>query len=337
MSTPTTQAAGTPAASAAANTVVASSATTSRPSASSPVVTSTVSTSSSPKRHRSLGEYNAILHVGSDADMEDGEEDEETSSPRRDEPSVGSRRPRAATTIDRSLTLDRCPTRRVEETPLRLVLVRCALLQCATRGCRLQARSNLASAVPLRRVSMHCTRAVASKTMMSVRSSTLIRRRIKDAITTSDSFMRSDGTGTRKLPVEAECPSGRHSVKAEATTVLAQALRPSAALVVAGFVLSPFPECPASGRSAAPAYRGSEEILSNEYENDPDLGSGSDDQEFAGRSSELTPARLAVGVEAAERRCGSGPSDSVDRLESVERLETTEFAALRQELALLKA
>ncbi|GMF64105.1 unnamed protein product [Phytophthora fragariaefolia] len=50
---------------------------------------------------------------------------------------------------------------------------------------------------------------------------------------------------------------------------------------------SPFPERPASGRSAAPTYRGSEEILSNEDENDPDLGSGSDDQQFAGVSSEF--------------------------------------------------
>ncbi|GMF61258.1 unnamed protein product [Phytophthora fragariaefolia] len=100
---------------------------------------------------------------------------------------------------------------------------------------------------------------------------------------------------------------------------------------------SPFPERPASGRSAAPTYRGSEQILSNEYENDPDLGSGSDDQQFAGRSSELPPVRLAVGVEAAGRRRRSGPSDSVDRLEAVKRLQTAEFAALRQELALLKA
>ncbi|GMF64177.1 unnamed protein product [Phytophthora fragariaefolia] len=100
---------------------------------------------------------------------------------------------------------------------------------------------------------------------------------------------------------------------------------------------SPFPERPASGRSAAPTYRGSEEILSNEYENDPDLGSGSDDQQFAGRSSEFPPVRLAVGVEAAGRRRGSGPPDPVDRLEAVERLQTVEFAAVRQELALLKA
>ncbi|GMF44271.1 unnamed protein product [Phytophthora fragariaefolia] len=100
---------------------------------------------------------------------------------------------------------------------------------------------------------------------------------------------------------------------------------------------SPFPERPASGRSAAPTYRGSEEILSNENENDLDLGSGSDDQQFAGRSSELLPVRLVVGVEAAGRRRGSGPPDTVDRLEAVERFQTAEFAALRQELALLKA
>ncbi|GMF63417.1 unnamed protein product [Phytophthora fragariaefolia] len=100
---------------------------------------------------------------------------------------------------------------------------------------------------------------------------------------------------------------------------------------------SPFPERPASGRSAAPTYRGSEEILTNESENDPDLGSGSDDQQFAGRSSEFPPVHLAVGVKATGRRRGSGPPDLVDRLEAVECLHTAEFAALRQELALLKA
>ncbi|GMF62455.1 unnamed protein product [Phytophthora fragariaefolia] len=95
---------------------------------------------------------------------------------------------------------------------------------------------------------------------------------------------------------------------------------------------SPLPE-----RSAAPTYRGSEEIITNEYENDPDLGSGSDDQQFAGRSSEFPPVHLAVGVEAAGRRRGSGPPDLVDRLEADERLQIAEFAALKQQLALLKA
>ncbi|GMF64103.1 unnamed protein product [Phytophthora fragariaefolia] len=108
MSTPTTQSAGTPAASAAANTVVASSATSGSSLASTTVVTSTVTTPTSPKRTMSLGEYKkargntlldrdeleALFDVGSDADMEDGEEDEEASSSRRDDPSVGSHRPR---------------------------------------------------------------------------------------------------------------------------------------------------------------------------------------------------------------------------------------------------
>ncbi|GMF62146.1 unnamed protein product [Phytophthora fragariaefolia] len=69
---------------------------------------------------------------------------------------------------------------------------------------------------------------------------------------------------------------------------------------------SPFPERTASGHSAAPTYRGSEEILSNEYENDPEPGSGSDDQQFAGRSSEFPPVCLAVGVETVGTHRGSG-------------------------------
>ncbi|GMF14421.1 unnamed protein product [Phytophthora fragariaefolia] len=109
MSTPTTQAAGTPAASAAGNIVVASSATTGSSLASTSVVTSTVTTSSSPKRTMSLGDHKktrgnmvldrdeleALFDVGSDADIEDGEEEDEgTSSSTRVDPSVGSRRPR---------------------------------------------------------------------------------------------------------------------------------------------------------------------------------------------------------------------------------------------------
>ncbi|KAE9344236.1 hypothetical protein PF008_g9317 [Phytophthora fragariae] len=52
---------------------------------------------------------------------------------------------------------------------------------------------------------------------------------------------------------------------------------------------SPFPERRLSGRSATPTYRGQESILTIEYENEPDLGSGSDDQRFAGQSSEFPP------------------------------------------------
>ncbi|GMF33863.1 unnamed protein product [Phytophthora fragariaefolia] len=92
-STPTTQATGTPAASAAANSVVGSSVTTRSSSASSCVLTLTVTMLSSPKRTMSLGEYKsntvfardelqALFGADSDANMEDGEEDEEILSSR---------------------------------------------------------------------------------------------------------------------------------------------------------------------------------------------------------------------------------------------------------------
>ncbi|GMF62469.1 unnamed protein product [Phytophthora fragariaefolia] len=49
------------------------------------------------------------------------------------------------------------------------------------------------------------------------------------------------------------------------------------------------------------------------------------------------PPNFPLGVEATGRHRGSGPPDLVDRLEAVERLQIAEFAALKQELALLKA
>ncbi|GMF31358.1 unnamed protein product [Phytophthora fragariaefolia] len=97
-----------------------------------------------------------------------------------------------------------------------------------------------------------------------------------------------------------------------------------------------FPERRALGRFTVPTYRSLRNILSNEYENDPDLGSRFDDQQFAGRTSELPPVRLAVGAEAARRRHDSGPLDSANRLEAVDRLQMDAFAALKQTLALLK-
>ncbi|KAE8963160.1 hypothetical protein PF011_g29141 [Phytophthora fragariae] len=118
---------------------------------------------------------------------------------------------------------------------------------------------------------------------------------------------------------------------------------------------SPFPERRSSGRSAAPTYRGQESIQTNEYENDPDLGSGSDDQRFAGRSSEFPPVRLATGavatgrhhelspaevwdrLEAAGRHHEPSPAEVWDRLEAVENLQAAELAEIRQELKLLKA
>ncbi|KAE9166482.1 hypothetical protein PF002_g31101 [Phytophthora fragariae] len=100
---------------------------------------------------------------------------------------------------------------------------------------------------------------------------------------------------------------------------------------------SPFPERRPSGRSAAPTYRGQESILTNEYENEPDLGSGSDDQRFAGQSSEFPRVHLATGAAAAGRRHGPSPAEVWDRLEAMERIQTAELAEIRQELKLLKA
>ncbi|KAE8954264.1 hypothetical protein PR001_g32567, partial [Phytophthora rubi] len=107
MSTPTTQTSDELAAPAASNAVVASTATTATSSASSAsVVTSTVTTSRSPKRTISVGEYherarskptyaNETLFDGmEDLDMEEGEEEPGSSSSGRNEPSVGTRRPR---------------------------------------------------------------------------------------------------------------------------------------------------------------------------------------------------------------------------------------------------
>ncbi|GMF55535.1 unnamed protein product [Phytophthora fragariaefolia] len=159
-------------------------------------------------------ELEALFHVGSDADMVDGEEDEEASSSRRDGPSVGSRRPREN---DPSLKRSRSGSDRPH----------------ADAGPFSSPRSE----------------------GDSISSGTVVSR-----------------TGPARDPW-MPTPSEIHS---------------------------------RFGSTAPPIH-------------------------------ELPPVRLAVGVETAGRRLGSGPPDSVDRLEAVERLQTAEFAALRQELVLLKA
>ncbi|KAE9092073.1 hypothetical protein PF007_g18658 [Phytophthora fragariae] len=100
---------------------------------------------------------------------------------------------------------------------------------------------------------------------------------------------------------------------------------------------SPVPERRSLGRSAAPTYRGQESILTSEYENEPDLGSGSDDQRFAGQSSEFPRVRLATWAVAAGRHHEPSPTEVRDRPEAVKNLQTAELAEIRQELMLLKA
>ncbi|KAG2953942.1 hypothetical protein PC116_g40 [Phytophthora cactorum] len=59
---------------------------------------------------------------------------------------------------------------------------------------------------------------------------------------------------------------------------------------------SPFPERPPSGRSAVPMYLGGEEILSNEYKDESDIGSSSGvhSPQFAPLFSESSRAHRAV-------------------------------------------
>ncbi|GMF16015.1 unnamed protein product [Phytophthora fragariaefolia] len=195
MSTPTTQAASTPAASAGANTVVASSATTGGSLASTPVVTSTVTTPSSPKRTMSLvgyknarsnmvparDELEALFDVGSDADIEDEEEEDiGTSSSTRVDPSVGSRRPREDDSDASSSKRSRSGA-------------------ASAAGNIVVASSHWSSARPMV--------ADSKRDPYSLRqSSTLIQRWIKGAITSSDPFMSSDGTGIRRLPRRSRVP-----------------------------------------------------------------------------------------------------------------------------------
>ncbi|KAG2975655.1 hypothetical protein PC120_g25810 [Phytophthora cactorum] len=81
---------------------------------------------------------------------------------------------------------------------------------------------------------------------------------------------------------------------------------------------SPFPERLPSGRPAVPMYRDGEEILSNEYEDEPDLGSSSGvhSSRFARLSNESSRAHRAV-VAAG--------------------FQSAEFVQLQQELRYMKA
>ncbi|GMF57306.1 unnamed protein product [Phytophthora fragariaefolia] len=346
MSTPTTQTADTPAISAAANTVVASSATPRSSSASGSVATSIRTTSSSPKPMMSLGEYKkardntvfardeleAPFDVGSDADMEDGEEKEETSSSRRDDPSVGSRRPceddsdassprRSRSGSDRPLAdaglLSR-PQRGGDSTPSGV----------ATRGC------------PSPYALYSCSGITDNDVTKELDFDPATDQRPDYDIGLSHELRwygnKKTSRRSRVLEWQALCQSWGAFV--EDVNKNPSGYRERDRLARERYKrFSNRPKIERLHGSAVEAGIPCAEILFNECENDPDLGSGSDDQQFAGRSSEFPPVRLAMGVEAAGRRRGSDPQDSVDRLEAVERLQIAEFAALKQELALLKA
>ncbi|GMF64163.1 unnamed protein product [Phytophthora fragariaefolia] len=362
MSTPTTQAASTPGASAAGDIVVATSATTGSSPTSTSVVTSTVTTLSSPKGTMSLGYYKktrgnmvlardeleALFDVGSDADMEDGEEEDEgTSSSTRVDPSVGSCRPRED---DSDASGSKLPewqalcqswgafVENFNKNPagyherVRLARERYERFSKRPKIDRLRwgaVEAGIPCAVPMGIACEHCHVGAVRVSERDINGYKGVRvpEELKTLRTNLIAQMSSSAGGRRSAPSRTE---GDYSSRPSFT--------PFGGFGGGGLrTPSPFQERPASGRSAVPTYRGLEEILSNEYENDPDLGSGSDDQQFAGRSSEFPPVRLAVGVEAMGRRRGSGPPEPVDRLEAVECLQIAEFTALKQELALLKA
>ncbi|GMF18917.1 unnamed protein product [Phytophthora fragariaefolia] len=280
ISTPTQRTTGAPAAPASADSVVAPAATTTSSSASASVVTSTVTTSSPPpKRTMSLGEYQkergkstftsdelqALFDTGSDADMEDCEGDEEASSPRR-----------VNLAWDRVVLVRTTRTLRARSALVAAGIDR-SLTQdrCPVRGLEV---------TPLR---LHCHTAAVWVSERDMNGYTGVR--VPEELTTLgtnliEQFSSSAAGGRNTLPRAV----GDYSSRSSSTPFggfggdgLRTPLR--------------FPECHASGRSTAPTYRGSGDILSNEYENDPDFVSGSDDQQFAGRSSALPPCAARSG------------------------------------------
>ncbi|EGZ04932.1 hypothetical protein PHYSODRAFT_259350 [Phytophthora sojae] len=109
---------------------------------------------------------------------------------------------------------------------------------------------------------------------------------------------------------------------------------------------SPFPERPAAGRPAAPMYLGGAETLSNEYDNEPAAGSflGYYGSQYAQQSSVLSRGRRGSEAAVVGTRPGYG-QPGVDlgrpaleeRVAAVEQHQSREFAALKQEIAILRA
>ncbi|KAG2969783.1 hypothetical protein PC121_g22000 [Phytophthora cactorum] len=109
---------------------------------------------------------------------------------------------------------------------------------------------------------------------------------------------------------------------------------------------SSFTERPDGGRSAVPMYLGGEGISSNEYEDEPDLGSSSGvhSSRFAQLSSESSLAHRAMVATGTERyppygppRVDRGSRALHDRVVALEQFQSAEFAQLQQELRYQKA
>ncbi|GMF27741.1 unnamed protein product [Phytophthora fragariaefolia] len=247
---------------------LSSSATTRSSSASSSVVTSTVTTlsSSHTKRTMSLGEckkprgntvfardeLEALFRTDSNADVEDGEEDEETTSSKRNDPSVGSRPPRgddsdassskrSHSDSDRPLA-DAGPLSRLrsegDSTPSSVEASRTGPVRYPWMPPQ---RSNLAS--QYRSAESVRTRDISGYTGVRV------PEELKTLLTNLIAQMSSSAAGGHSTLSRAV---GDYSSRSSFT--------PFGGFGGGGLrTPSPFPECPASGRSAAPTYRGSEE------------------------------------------------------------------------------
>ncbi|EGZ11863.1 hypothetical protein PHYSODRAFT_336358 [Phytophthora sojae] len=106
-----------------------------------------------------------------------------------------------------------------------------------------------------------------------------------------------------------------------------------------------FPERPAAGRPVAPMYLGGAEPLSNEYDNEPAAGSfsGYYGSQYAQQSSVLSRGRCGseaavVGIRPGYGQPGVdlGPTFE-ERVAAVEQHQSREFAALKQEVAIMRA
>ncbi|GMF59594.1 unnamed protein product [Phytophthora fragariaefolia] len=135
-------------------------------------------------------ELAAHFDVGSDADMEDGEEEGKgTSFSTRVDPSVGSRRPRE----DDSAASGSKRSRSGSDRPLADAG---PLSSPQSGGDSTSSNTVVSRTCPVRDPWMPTPSEIQSRFGSTAPPS------------------HSDGTGIRKLPVEAECPNGRHSVKA---------------------------------------------------------------------------------------------------------------------------
>ncbi|GMF56408.1 unnamed protein product [Phytophthora fragariaefolia] len=271
-------------------------------------------------------ELEALFDVGSDADMEDGEEDDETSSSRRDNPSVGSRRPREdgsdASSSKRSRSgSDRpladagplsSPRSGGDSTPSDVVASRTSPVRDPWMPSSSEIQSRVGSTAPPSQYALYSCSGIIDDDVtkeLDFDPATDQRRDIglfhelRCAVEADIPCVVPVGIACEHCPFGAVRVSERdvngytgirvpEELKALRANLIAQKSSSAAGgrstlpgavddyssrssfTPFGGFggcglrTPSPFPERPASGRSAAPTYPGLEEILSNEYEND---------------------------------------------------------------------